>query len=63
MKRDEEKESEEREEFRPVAESFRHVAESFSAVSLQEVPPTAVTSESPGYKYDPRAKKERLCQS
>ena len=63
VKRDEEKASEEVQEFRPVAESFRHVAESFSDVNLQKAPPTAVTSETAGYKYDPRAKEERLCQS
>ena len=60
---DEEKAREEGEEFRPVAESFRHITKSFSDVSLQEALPTAMTSETEGSKYDPRAKEERLCQS
>ena len=55
--------AQEREVFRPVAEEFRCVTLSCSDVSLQEAPPTAVTSGAEGYKYDPRAKEERLCQS
>ena len=41
------------EEFRPEAEGFRRVTLSGSDVSLQEAPPTTVTSEAEGYKCDP----------
>ena len=54
---------EEEEVYRPTAEGFRRVTLSCSDVSLQEAPPTAVTSEAEGYKCDSRAKGERLCQS
>ena len=53
---------EEEEVYRPGAEGFRRVTLSCSKVSLQEVPPTAMTSEAEGYKCDPQAKGERLCQ-
>ena len=54
---------EEEETFRPVAEGFRRVALGCSDVSLQEAPPTAVTSAAEGFKYDPRAEGEQLCLS
>ena len=54
---------EEEEVYRPVAEGFRRVTLSRSDVSLQEAPPTAVTSEAEGHKCGPRAKGEQLCQS
>ena len=54
LKRDKEK-------AREGGEDFRLVAESFSPAGLQEAPPTAVTSETAGYKYDPRAEEGRLC--
>ena len=51
------------EEFRPEAEGFRRVTLSGSDISLQEAPPTTMTSEADRYKCDPRAQGERLWQS
>ena len=48
------------EAFSPEAEGFKHVTLNGSDVSLQEAPPTTVTSEAEGYKCDPRAQGERL---
>ena len=44
---------EEEEVYRPVVEGFRCVTLSCSDDSLQEVSPTAVTSEAEGYKCNP----------
>ena len=59
---DEGKARKEGEYLRSVVESFRRVAESLGDVSVQEDPPTGVTSEAAGYKYDPQAKEGGLCQ-
>ena len=46
---------EEEEVLRPVVEGFRHVTLSCSDVTLQEAPPTTVTSEAEEHKCDPQA--------
>ena len=55
----EEREAEET--FRPVEEEVRSVTLSSSDVSLQEAPPTTVTSEAEGYESGLRGQGERLC--